>query len=161
MANLACQAPWVIVVRASGLHVARGGREVLAGVDLELAAGQVVLVVGPARCGKSTLLAALAGLLPASAGTIERRGTVALAMQHAQLPRHTPRSCLALALVHARVPPQQRHERIAEALAAMNIGQLIDRPVAYLTPAQRRRVHIAGTLALRADAVLLDEPFAG
>src|SRR4051794_22573391 len=139
----------------------RGGREVLAGVDLDLPAGQIVLVVGPARSGKSTLLAALAGLLAASAGTIERAGTVALAMQHAQLVRPTPRGCLTLALIHARVPPQRRAERIADALAAMKIGRLIDQPVAYLTPAQRRRVHLAGALALRADAVLLDEPFAG
>jgi energy-coupling factor transporter ATP-binding protein EcfA2 len=118
-------------------------------------------VVGPARSGNSTLLAALAGLLPVSAGTIERRGTVALAMQHAEFARATPRDCLAVALSHARVPPQRRAERIVDALAAMKIGQLIDQPVAYLTPAQRRRVHLAGALALRADAVLLDEPFAG
>jgi ABC-type nitrate/sulfonate/bicarbonate transport system ATPase subunit len=147
----------VSVLRASGLHVARGGREVLAGVDLELSAGEIVELIGPARAGKSTLLAALAGLLPVAAGTIERRGTIALAMQSADLPRATPSACLQLALVQARVPPHEHAPRIEAALAALHVP---DRPVAYLGPAERRRVHIARALALRADVVLLDEPFA-
>lgn len=151
----------MLVLRASGLHVDRGGRQVLAGVDLELHAGEVLVLHAPARAGKSTLLAALMGLIGASSGTIERHGRLALAMQSPDFPRPTPRACLKLALAWWRAPPHEHAERIATALAALDIEQLADRPVAYLAPGERRRVHIARALALRADAVLLDDPFAG
>jgi len=149
------------VLRVSGLHVQRGGREVLAGVDLELRAGETLTLFAPARAGKSTLLATLAGLIGPSAGTIERHGRIALASQDAALPRPTPRGCLALALALARVPPPQHPRRIAAALAALDLEALADRRVAHLTPGERRRVHLARTHALEADIVLLDEPFAG
>jgi ABC-type Mn2+/Zn2+ transport system ATPase subunit len=151
----------VIVLRVRGLHVHRGGREVLAGVDLELRAGEIVTLVAPERAGKSTLLATLAGLIGPSAGTIERHGRIALASQDASLPRPTPRGCLALALVWARVPSPEHPRRIATALAAFGVEELADRRVAHLTPGERRRVHLARTLALEADIALLDEPFAG
>jgi ABC-type multidrug transport system ATPase subunit len=149
------------LLRASGLHVQRGGREVLAGVDLELHAGEIVTLVAPARAGKSTLLAALAGLIGPSSGTIERHGTIALASQDSSLPRSTPRACLTLTLAWARVPPQEHPARIAAALAAMHSEDLADRRVSHLSPGERRRVHIARALAAQADVVLLDEPFAG
>ena len=149
------------VLRVSGLHVHRGGREVLAGVDLELRAGEILMLFAPERAGKSTLLAALAGLIGPSAGTIERHGRIALASQDASLPRPTPRGCLTLALAWARVPPPEHQRRIAAALAAFAVEELADRRVAHMTPGERRRVHLARTLALEADVVLLDEPFAG
>lgn len=148
------------VLRARGLHVHRGGREVLAGIDLTLRAGEIVTLVAPARTGKSTLLATLAGLLGPSRGTIERQGTIALGAQDRSLPRRTPRSCLALALAHARVPPHEHPGRITAALAALHIEDRADARVAHLSAGERRRVHIARTLALRTDVVLLDEPFA-
>jgi ABC-type nitrate/sulfonate/bicarbonate transport system ATPase subunit len=149
------------VLRVSGLHVQRGGREVLAGVDLELRAGEILTLFAPARAGKSTLLATLAGLVGPSAGTIERHGRIALVAQDVSLPRPTPRGCLALALAWAHVPPLEHPPRIAAALAALRIEALADRRVAHMTPGERRRVHIARALALEADIVLLDEPFAG
>jgi ABC-type nitrate/sulfonate/bicarbonate transport system ATPase subunit len=151
----------VTVLRVSGLHITRGGREVLAGVELELRVGEVITLVAPARAGKSTLLAALAGLVGPSAGTIERHGSVALAAQDVAFGRPTARGSLALALTRARVAPHEHAERIAAALTALDIATLADRPLAQLDLGMRRRVHIARALALRADAVLLDDPFAG
>lgn len=62
------------IARAVGLAVVRGGRTVLRDVDLELAAGELVALVGPNGGGKTSLLLALAGLVPAAAGRVEVRG---------------------------------------------------------------------------------------
>jgi iron complex transport system ATP-binding protein len=63
------------MLAASRLEVRRGGRAVLAGIELALAPGEVVGVVGPNGAGKSTLIAALAGELAAAEGTVTLDGT--------------------------------------------------------------------------------------
>lgn len=62
-------------LRASTLSIHRGGRPLLAGVDVEVYPGEVLAVVGPNGAGKSTLLGALAGDLQADAGTVQLDGT--------------------------------------------------------------------------------------
>ncbi len=71
-------------VRATDIHVARGGQPVLTGVDLVAAAGDRVAVVGENGRGKTTLLQVLAGTLPADRGEVRRAGGVGVADQ--QLP---------------------------------------------------------------------------
>ena len=61
-------------LQATGLRVSRGGRLVLADLDVDAAAGQLVAVVGPSGCGKSTLLNVLAGIEPPTRGTVELLG---------------------------------------------------------------------------------------
>jgi ABC-type sulfate/molybdate transport systems ATPase subunit len=150
-----------VVLRASGVAVARAGVEVVRGVDLDLRAGEVVVVIGPNGAGKSTLLAALAGLLPAERGTIERHGRVAAALQAPALANRTARGNVEAALAWWGVPRRERGDRALAALQAIGAGGLAERPSRALSGGEARRVHLARALALQADALLLDEPFAG
>jgi len=149
------------VLRASGVAVARAGVEVVRGVDLDLRPGEVVVVIGPNGAGKSTLLAALAGLLPVARGTIERSGRVAAALQAPALANRTARANVEAALQWWGVPRRARGDRALAALQAIGARGLADRPSRALSGGEARRVHLARALALQADALLLDEPFAG
>jgi ABC-type sugar transport system ATPase subunit len=149
------------VVTVRGLAVRRGERAVLHDVDLDLRRGEVLVVLGPNGAGKSTLLQAIAGLLPAQAGTIERDGRVASALQAPAMARRSVRANIDAALGWWGVPRGERGARISAALAALGADHLERRPAQALSGGEARRVHLARALAVRPDALLLDEPFAG
>jgi len=143
----------------------QGDTEVLRGVDLELRRGEVAVLIGPNGAGKSTLLAVAAGLLPTSAGAVERGGRVAAAMQKPALARRTALANVELAISwwegRRRGGRDDRRERAMSALAAVNASQLAGRPAGSLSGGEARRVHLARVLAVEPDILLLDEPFAG
>ncbi|MGE4528271.1 MAG: ATP-binding cassette domain-containing protein, partial [Rhodospirillaceae bacterium] len=95
----------------SGVRKAYDGRAILDGIDLAVAAGESVRLVGPSGLGKSTLLEVAAGLTPPDAGRVERRGRVAMTFQDdALLPWADAAGNLAYALAalpdgQARVLP--------------------------------------------------------
>lgn len=149
------------VLTTDGLAVGRDGRALIGGVDLELRRGEVAVVLGPNGVGKSTLLATLAGLLPPIEGTITRHGRVAAALQAPALARRTARQNVEAALQWWGVPRAGRAARATRALESLRCDHLADRPAGELSGGEARRVHLARALALEADALLLDEPFAG
>jgi ABC-type sulfate/molybdate transport systems ATPase subunit len=149
------------VLRARGLAVARAGTEVVRDVDLDVRAGEVVVLIGPNGAGKSTLLAALAGLLPVARGAIERAGRVAAGLQAPALANRTARANVEAALGWWGVARRDRRDRALAALGAIGARGLAERPARALSGGEARRVHLARALALQADALLLDEPFAG
>jgi ABC-type sulfate/molybdate transport systems ATPase subunit len=149
------------LLRASGLSVVRDTSTVLRDVDLELRAGELVALLGPNGAGKSTLLDALSGALAPAAGSIERHGSVAVALQSAEMARRSVLANLTVALGWWGVPRRERAPRAREALAAIGAGHLATRPATALSGGERRRVHLARVLAVRPDVLLLDEPFAG
>jgi ABC-type sulfate/molybdate transport systems ATPase subunit len=149
------------VLRAGGVAVARNRAEVVRGADVDLRAGEVVVLIGPNGAGKSTLLLALGGLLPPARGRIERHGRVAAALQAPALARRAARANVEAALQWWGVPRGERRERALAALSAIGARHLAERPAGALSGGEARRVHLARGLALGADALLLDEPFAG
>ena len=143
----------------------------LAGVDLDVARGEVVLIQGPNGAGKTTLLRACAGLVAVASGEAEvlghdlRRDRRAV-RRRVGLLGHTGSlyDDLTVAdnlLFAARAVGADR--RVAEdAMVRLGLdGRLRDVPVAKLSAGQRRRASVATLLARRAELWLLDEPHAG
>lgn len=157
-------------------HEYPGGVRALAGVDLALAASELLVVIGPNGSGKSTLLRALAGLLVPSSGTVsvggmsvrslqplERARRVAVVPQFLPtLPEVTVES-FALGGRYAwlrpwRGPQRADFERVQAALEACDAADLSGRLMGELSGGQRQRVLVARALAQEARAVLVDEP---
>ncbi|SOZ19855.1 heme export protein (ABC superfamily, atp_bind), cytochrome c-type biogenesis [Cupriavidus taiwanensis] len=161
------------VLSASGLAVSRAGRTVLQGIDLGLAPGELLQVLGANGSGKTTLLRVLCGLASADAGTLQWHGRPlraadpefqqALAyLGHANgididlTPAENLRFAARLAGHHADAG--QRADSVARALAAQALERVAQVPVRTLSQGQRRRVALA-RLALAPRALwLLDEP---
>ena len=85
-------------MRAAGVAVERRGRTVLADIDFDVVAGEVVALVGPNGAGKSTLLAALSGEQALSAGVVELDGKRLRDWSTVEMARR--RAVLPLALIH-------------------------------------------------------------
>jgi heme exporter protein A len=133
----------------------RGGRLLFEGLELALEPGGAALITGPNGAGKSSLIRIAAGLLPASAGTVERRGAAALADES---PALDPKPPLGRALGF-----WSRLDGIdaSEAMAAMGLTALAQVPVRMLSTGQRKRAVLARVLASKAPLWLLDEPANG
>ncbi|MGH9125756.1 MAG: ATP-binding cassette domain-containing protein [Acidimicrobiales bacterium] len=138
----------------------------LAGVDLVVAPGEAVMVLGHNGSGKSTLAWILAGLLVPTEGTarldgrpIHRQlGRVALSFQHARL--QLLRRTVARDIRDASGVDAEGAASALE-LVGLDPGELASRSVDQLSGGQQRRVALAGMLARRPTVLVLDEPFAG
>ncbi|MFI7742827.1 ABC-F family ATP-binding cassette domain-containing protein [Kocuria rhizosphaericola] len=139
------------LVRLAGARVA--GR--LAPTDLELRAGDRLLVEGPNGSGKSTLLAVLAGELRPDGGAVERQTSVVVG-RLAQDDSWPDLSCTAEAAFRSRLRDGDRAPTLEE-LGLLRDGDA-SRPLGELSPGQRRRVALAALVAEPAPLLLLDEP---
>ncbi len=135
---------------------------VLDGIDLSVAAGEFVCVLGASGCGKSTLLSIIAGLESATAGEVSvPAGRASLMFQDAGLfPWLTAGRNVELAL---RLRGWPRAERRAEATRLLELVRLpgaYDKRVHQLSGGMRQRVALARALAQGNKVLLMDEPFA-
>ena len=142
-------------LRLSGIACARGGRLLFRGVDLTLEPGGSALLRGPNGIGKSSLMRICAGLLRPMAGTIERRGRIALADERLALDMEEP---LAQALGFWAWLDGVDGSALDGALEAMALGPLRGIPVRMLSTGQRKRAALARVIASGAGLWLLDEP---
>lgn len=161
-------------IAARDVSIAFGGAEpVLNQVSLEIPPGQFVALLGPSGCGKSTLLRLIAGLLPATSGTITvadqppetARRTVtrtAFVFQDPNLlPWRTVAANVALPLELQGVAHSARQQAVAEILPLVGLTpQDARKRPRDLSGGMRMRASLARALVTRPDLLLLDEPFA-
>ena len=138
------------------------------GVDLTVAAGEVVALIGHSGCGKSTVLSMIAGLTAPTAGEIRIGGRAIrgpgidrgmVFQQPCLLPWLDVLDNVQLGLERTTLPRRTRRERAAAALAAVGLADAGDARPASLSAGMRQRVALARALALEPRMLLLDEPF--
>lgn len=138
---------------ATDVACRRGDRILFRGLSFALSAGEVVHLAGPNGIGKSSLIRILAGLLRPFAGTVERKGGLALSDERLALDGHEP---LERALAF-----WQRIDGAVQSEADFGLADLLDVPVRYLSTGQRKRAALARVAASGAPLWLLDEPLNG
>ncbi len=152
------------------LHKRYGDFEALREISFEARRGELVCIVGPSGCGKTTLLKIIAGLLPASSGTVELDGTavtgphprMAVVFQEygrSLMPWMTVRGNVELPLrsTHSKA---QRRARSQEALEAVGLGDAATKYPWQLSGGMQQRVAIARAVAYSPEILIMDEPFA-
>jgi ABC-type sugar transport system ATPase subunit len=154
----------------NGITKNYGAVEVLKGIDLAVADGELVVFVGPSGCGKSTLLRMIAGLDQPSSGRIEingrdvtplsaaDRGLAMVFQSYALYPHMTVRQNMAFGLQNTHMPKAEIDARIADAARLLEIEPLLARRPGQLSGGQRQRVAIGRAIVRRPTAFLLDEP---
>lgn len=168
-------APARITARGWGWqHSGRSNRAVHS-LDLDIAAGERVLLLGPSGAGKSTLLHALAGVLgnDEDANEIgelhidghpvaESRGRAGLMQQDpdAQVVLSRIGDDVAFGAENLAVPREEIWRRVPAALESVGLHLPLDHPSSSLSGGQKQRLGLAGILAMRPGLLLLDEPTA-
>ena len=165
-----------VALRVTGAALAYGDTELVRDVNLSAASGELLALLGPSGSGKTSLLRAIAGFLPLTAGEIrfdgvrvnelpvEERQLGMVFQEHRLFPALTVYRNLEVCLtgtVTARVTAAEAAARIAELLPALGLTGLEARFPAELSGGQQRRVALARALLMRPRLLLLDEPFTG
>jgi multiple sugar transport system ATP-binding protein len=147
-----------------------GGTDILKGIDIEVEAGEFLILVGPSGCGKSTLLSMIAGLETPSAGSIHiadrdvthalpKDRDIAMVFQsYALYPNMNVAQNISFGLEMRNVPKAEREQAVQRVAAMLQIGHLLDRKPAQLSGGQRQRVAMGRALARNPVLFLFDEP---
>ncbi len=160
-------------VRIAGLHKQFGALEVLNGIDLEIARGEVLCLIGPSGSGKSTLLRCINFLEEPTRGTIEIAGErigdrsrlnamrqrIGIVFQAYNLwPHKTALGNVVEALLVVRKMPRETALEIGRRqLARVGVAEKADRYPSKLSGGQQQRVAIARALAMEPEIMLFDE----
>jgi sn-glycerol 3-phosphate transport system ATP-binding protein len=140
------------------------------GISLDIADGELIVLVGPSGCGKSTLLRMVAGLETITSGTLKigdrvvnrlepaDRDIAMVFQNYALYPHMTNYNNLAYGLKNRRIPKAEIDRRVHEAARILEIDHLLDRKPRQLSGGQRQRVAMGRAIVREPAAFLFDEP---
>lgn len=157
------------ILTLRGVTKAYPGTPVLNGIDLEVAEGEFVAILGFSGTGKTTLISLIAGLIEPDAGEIAIRGrpvdgpgrdTSLVFQSYSLFPWLTVEGNVALAVdaLHKDKSKEQRAALVHEKVALVGLSHASDRKPAELSGGMRQRVAVARALAMTPEILLLDEP---
>ncbi|MCE2838910.1 MAG: nitrate ABC transporter ATP-binding protein, partial [Cyanobium sp. 49614_E6] len=148
----------------------RGPYVVLEDINLEVAKGEFVCVIGHSGCGKSTLLNMVSGFATPSTGRVLLEGKpitkpgpdrMVVFQGYALLPWMTAYENVHLAIdsVKPTLPEAQKREIALEHLAMVGLSEAADKKITQISGGMKQRVAIARALSIRPEVLILDEPF--
>lgn len=152
------------------LGIAYGKTSILEGLNLDIQAGEFIVLLGPSGCGKSTLLHSIAGLIDVTTGQIEIGGTdvtwadpkdrgIGMVFQsYALYPTMTVERNLSFGLRISGMAKPEIAKRVDNAARMLQLTELLNRKPSQLSGGQRQRVAIGRALVREAKVFLLDEP---
>lgn len=147
-------------------------RPALNNVSLTIQQGEWIAIIGPNGSGKSTLAKTINGLIEANSGEViiegvalnaetvwDVRKKIGMVFQNPdnQFVGSTVQDDVAFGLENVGIPREEMVKRVADAVAAVNMGNFMDKEPARLSGGQKQRVAIAGIVALSPDIIILDE----
>jgi multiple sugar transport system ATP-binding protein len=147
-----------------------GGHQAVAGVDLEVAEKELVVLLGPSGCGKSTLLRIVAGIETPTRGRVwigdedvtdrppQGRDIAMVFQNYALYPHMSVRENLGFGLKMRGTEKGRITQRVGEVAEGLGIDSLLDRRPSQLSGGQRQRVALGRAIARKARIFLLDEP---
>jgi cobalt transport protein ATP-binding subunit len=149
------------------------GTQALKGINLTIQNGEFLLICGPNGSGKTTLIRLISGLLKPSAGSVhvngldpihdsrEVRRLVGMVFQDpdSQIVGETVKEDVAFGPENLGLRVEEITERVDWSLRVMGLKDLSEKPCYLLSGGEKRRLSIAGVLAMRPQVILFDEPF--
>ncbi len=149
------------------------GTHALKGIDLTISEGEFLLICGPNGSGKTTLIRLISSLLKPTKGSIRINGhdslhpskgtrpLVGMVFQDpdSQIVGETVKEDVAFGPENMGLPFEEMMERVDWALGVMGLKNLSEKPCYLLSGGEKRRLAIAGVLAMRPRVILFDEPF--
>lgn len=150
------------LMKLRAVDVRFGAVTALSDINLKVAAGQRLALIGANGSGKSTLLRVLNGLVKPSSGSVLRDSSMRQAMmfQRPHMLRASALANVALAQWLRGVPWNKAREQAVLALGRVGLGELAFRNARTLSTGQQQRLALARAWSLKPDALLLDEPTA-
>lgn len=155
------------------LNVTFGKERILQDIDLHIADGEFVSLLGVSGCGKSTLLKSIAGLIGTDSGKIwidgkemnhvapERRGAVIVFQDLRLFPHMTVEKNIAFPMSIKKIPKERQKKTVERLLEEVQLTGYGNRKIREMSGGQMQRVALARALAAEPGLFLLDEPFSG
>ena len=157
-------------LQLTGLTKTYGDFHAVAGVDLDIRQGELVVLLGPSGCGKTTTLRMIAGFIAPTAGEIRlggnditrqppwRRNTGLVFQSYALFPHLSVADNVAFGLRMRKLPQPEIATKLTEVLRLVRLEGLANRLPRELSGGQQQRVALARALVIEPDILLLDEP---